>query len=229
MGSVSFNREKEILGHAKWFLQTLARRFLKESKKGFSSVQYPILKKYIICRTERELQFYRSYQERASLLVETGSKISEHDLDELMEDSFDMDRCFTRDIILLPIRIHYDYDKILPLRRERIRKQTSLFMRLLSTDGATDYNDLLKRTFKKNEYLEVHDELVELYADETFIINASLKSVIDIDSYGISWRMRSLVIETGMRMNREKAVLIFDNELDHIAPDKSNENNLHGK
>ena len=224
---MGFNRKKEIMDHVEWFLNTLARRFLSESRNTVSYVQYPVLNKFLLCRVERELQYYRSYQELASVLVETGSEITESDLDELMEDSFDMDRCFTRDIILLPIWIRYDYEKILPLRRERAKKQISLFMRLLSTDGATDYNDLVTRTFKKNEYLEMYDELVELYADETFIINSSLKSVVDVDSERISRRMHTLVLETGMRMNREMADLIFDKESDNIVQGELDDNNLH--
>lgn len=210
------------MDHVEWFLHTLARKFLKECRKSVSPVQYPILRKFLTCRVERELQYYRSYQEMASVLVETGSAISESDLDELMEDSFDMDRCFTRDIILLPVWIRYDYEKILPLRRERLKKQISIFMRLLSTDGATDYNDLLKRTFGKNEYIEMYDELVELYADETFIINSSLESVVDVDSDRISRIMRTLVLEIGMRINREMADLIFDNESINIDGGEGN-------
>jgi hypothetical protein len=220
---MSFNRDKEIMDHVEWFLHTLARKFLKESRKSVSAVQYPVLRKFLTCRVKRELQYYRSYQEMASVHVEAGSAISESDLDELMEDSFDMDKCFTRDIILLPVWIRYDYEKILPIRRERAKKQISLFMRLLSTEGATDYNDLVTKTFSKNEYLEMYDELVELYADETFIINLSLKSLVDVDSNRISRKMRTLVIEIGMRMNREIVDLIFDNESKNIAGGESNQ------
>ena len=205
------------MDHVEWFLHALARKFLNEGRKSVSAVQYPVLRKFLTCRLKRELQYYRSYQEMASVLVEAGSAISESDLDELMEDSFDMDKCFTRDIMLLPVWIRYDYEKILPLRRERAKKQISLFMRLLSTDGATDYNDLVTRTFSKNEYLEMYDELVELYADETFIINSSLKSLVDVDGNRISRTMRTLILEIGMRMNREIVDLIFNNESNNIA------------
>ncbi len=219
---MDFNREKEIMDHVEWFLHTLARKFLKEGRKIVSAVQYPVLRKFLSCRVEMELKFYRSYHEMASVLVEAGSAISESDLDELMEDSFDMDRCFIRDIMLLPVWIHYDYEKILPLRRERAKKQISIFMRLLSTNGAADYNDLVIRAFSKNEYLEMNDGLVVLYADETFIINSSLKSVVDVDSNRICRTMRSLVLETGMRMNREMADLIFDNESKNIPRGERN-------
>jgi hypothetical protein len=220
---MSFDREREIMEHVEWFLHTLSRKFLKKGRKSVPAVQYPVLRKFVNCRVERELKYYRSYHEMASVLVEAGSAISESDLDELMEDSFHMDKCFTRDIILLPVWIRYDYEKILPIRRERAKKQISLFMRLLSTEGATDYNDLVTKTFSKNEYLEMYDELVELYADETFIINLSLKSLVDVDSNRISRKMRTLVIEIGMRMNREIVDLIFDNESKNIAGGESNQ------
>ncbi len=206
------DKEKELMQSAEWFLDTLAQRCLKKSKRIVPALQFPVFKKFLACRVQRELQYYRSYCDLASVLVEVESNISEHDLDELMEDSFFLDRCLARDLVFLPLRIHFDYARILPLRRERARKQTSLFMRLLSTEEAKDYYDMLRKAFNKKEFLQVYNELVILYTDETFIINSSLKSIVGVNSKKIAERLYSSILDIGIEMNREMADTIYDAE-----------------
>ena len=206
------DKEKELMQSAEWFLDTLAQRCLKKSKRIVPALQFPVFKKFLACRVQRELQYYRSYCDLASVLVEVESNISEHDLDELMEDSFVLDRCLARDLVFLPLRIHFDYDRILPLRRERAKKQTSLFVRLLSANRARDYYDMLRKTLNKKEFLELYNELVVLYADETFIINSSLKSIIDVNSKKLAERIYRSILDIGIEMNREMADIIYDAE-----------------
>ena len=99
---------------------------------------------------------------------------------------------------------------ILPLRRERAKKQIKLFQRLLATEGAEDYHDLVRKTFSKHEFTDLHNDILELYAEETFIINSSLTSVIDVDSEGIAHRMHCSMIDMGFKMNMELAETIFE-------------------
>ena len=149
------------------------------------------------------------YLELATVLIEAKAAISESDIDEVMEGSFDLDKCLSRDIKFLPIRIHFDYDKILPLRRERARKQVALFMQLLSTDDARDYYDMVRKTFSKDDFLALNNELVELYTEEAFVINSSLSSIIDVDSEGIANRMYCSMLDIGIGINKELSDKIY--------------------
>lgn len=209
---MGFDKEKEIMNFAGWFLHSLAQRWLKECGKNVSIIHFSVFKKFLACRVKRELQYYGSYHDLASALVEAGRQISENDINELMEESFDLDTCLKRDIKFLPIWIYFDYDRILPLRRKRAEKQISYFMRLLSTNGAADYHNLVRRAFSKKEFLELHNELVELYADETFIINSSVKSFFEVNSEVTAQKMRRSVLDIGIGLSRETAELIFGEE-----------------
>jgi hypothetical protein len=203
------DREKEIMKFAGWFLHELLHRCLKECGKNVSAVQYPVFKKFLTCRVKRELEYYKQYLNKAVVLNEENMDLDEHDLDELMEDSRDVDKCLSRDILLLPIRIRFDYDKIIPLRRERARKQVALFRRLLSAGNGSNYHELVRNAFGKQEFLDLHNEILEIYAEETYTINASLTSVIDVDSEGMANRMHCSMIELGFRMNTELVKTIF--------------------
>jgi hypothetical protein len=207
---MGIDREKEIIKFAGWFLHALLHRCLKECGRNISAVQYPVFKKFLTCRVKRELEYYRHYLNKAVVLNEVELDLDEDDIHELMEGSRDIDKCLSRDILFLPIRIRFDYDKILPLRRERARKQVSLFQRLLSAEETHDYHELVRKAFSKQEFLDLHNEILEIYAEETFIINTSLTSVIDVDSEGIANRMHCSMIDLGFKMNTVLAETIFE-------------------
>ncbi|GBD99222.1 hypothetical protein BMS3Abin07_01256 [bacterium BMS3Abin07] len=209
---MALDKEKEIMKFAGWFLHALLHRCLKQCGRNISIIEFPVFKKFLTCRVKRELEYYRAYLDMAIVLCNAGAEASDRDIDELLEGSRDLDQCLSRDILFLPIRVHFDYDKILPLRRARATKQISLFKRLLSTEGADDYNELVRKTFTKEEFLDLHNEILELYIEETFIINSSLTSVINVDSEGIANRMYCSMLDMGRAMNREIAATIFGND-----------------
>ncbi len=206
---MSIDKEKEIMKFAGWFLHALLSRCLKECGKNISAIQYPVFKKFLKCRVKRELEYYGHYLDMAMILHEARVDASEGDIDELMEGSRDIDQCLSRDIMFLPIRIQFDYERILPLRRERAKKQVSIFKRLLSAADAKDYHDLVRKTFSKQGFLDIQNEILEVYLEETFIINSSITSVIDVDSEGIANRMHCSMLDMGFKMNTELVDAIF--------------------
>ncbi len=203
------DKDREIMNFAGWFLHALLHRCLKECGKNIPAVQFPVFKKFLTCRVKRELEYYKQFLRLATILNDIKTGASEDDIDELLEDSRDIDRCLSRDILFLPTRVHFNYDEILPLRRRRAKKQVKLFQRLLTMEGADDYHDLVRKTFSKSEFIELHNDILELYAEETFIINGSLTSIIDVDSEGIAHRMHCSMIDMGFKMNRELAETVF--------------------
>ena len=204
------DKEKEIREFAEWFLKTLSERCIKNCGKIMSAVQLPVFKKYLSRRIKRELQFYELCLDTASVLHEAGVRISEADIDEIMEHSIDLDNRLQRDIRFLPIRIEFDYKKILPLRKERTRRLVHLFMRLLATDDAKGYDDMVRKAFGKEEFRELNNEILELYAEEAFIINSSIKSLINVDTEELANRMYCSMLDVGIGLDREIADRIFN-------------------
>ncbi len=210
---MSINREKELLSYAEGFLKELSKRCLFHCGKGLSAFQLPVFKKFLSCRIRRELQFYKLCLNQAVVLVEAGADISEDDITEVLYESFKVDEGLKRDIIFLPIRIDYDYDKLIPPRRKRIEKHIILFKRLLSAGNGKDYDGMVRKSFSKDEFIGINDDIVELYAEEAFILNLSLKSVIPVNSEDLAHKMYCSMIDVGFKLNRESAERIFNDKI----------------
>lgn len=202
------SKEKEIIRFGEWFLNTLSERCLEQCGKNLSAVQFQVFKKFLSQRIKREIQFYHLCLNTASALTDAGTRLAEADIDEIIEESIDLDIRFRRDIALLPIRVDFDYEQIAPFRRERAKYQVFLFARLLRKDGA-DYHALVREAFSRNEFLDLHDDILEIYAEEAFVINLSIKSIIDIDVESTAYRMHCSMLDIGFKMNRKLIDTIF--------------------
>lgn len=204
------DKEKEIMKFAGKFLHALLHKCLKECGGNLSAIQFPVFKKFLTCRVKRELEYYRHYLDKALVLHQAGVGLDDDDIEDLMEGSRDIDKCLSRDILLLPIRIKFDYEKILPLRKERAVKQVEIFLRMLDADGAKDYKEMVRMSFNREEFTDLNNEVLEIYAEENFIINTSLTSIIEVDSEEIANRMHCSMLDLGFRMNAEITGSIFD-------------------
>jgi hypothetical protein len=200
---MDFSKEKEILKFARWFLNSHSERCIQECGKIVTSLQFPVFKKFLSCRVKRELQFYRLCLDTTSVLTEAGCRACERDIGEIVEASIDLDDRLRRDMKLLPIRIHFDYNKILPLRKERARKQLNLFIRLFSIDDVCNYNGMVRTAFRKEEFLEIKNEILELYVEEAFIINSSISSRVKTGIDELAQRMYCSMLDVGIGLNRE--------------------------
>jgi len=192
----------EIMRFGEWFLNTLSAMCIQECGQALSVGQLSVFKKFLSHRMKREIQFYNLCLNVASALVETGTRVSEHDIEEIIDESVDLDVRFRQDIVLLPIRVEYNYDSILPYRRERARYHVLFFTRLLKADGA-DFHALIRHSFEENEFFDLNGKILELYAEEAFVINLSLKTVINIDTEATAYRMHCLMIDIGFRLLRD--------------------------
>jgi len=207
------DKETEIMRFAEWFLYALSERCIKYCGKAVSSVQFPVFKKFLFARIKRELQYYKLCLDMAAVINEAGGSICDRDVEEIIEGSIDLDCRLKGDLKFLPIRISFAYDKILPLRKERTKRLVLLFMRLLGSGAARDYNDMVRKAFDKEGFLELNNEILELYTEEAFIVNSSIKSLISlvsVDSEAIAHRMYCSMLDVGIGLNRELAECIFE-------------------
>ena len=124
---VALNKKKEILRFAEWFLDAMAERCMKECGGSLPAFHYPVFRKFLKYRVKREFRVYEECIRLASVLSELQCSVSETDIDDLIRESIHLDNKLKSDIVLLPVRVHFDYDHILLFRKKRIGKQVDLF------------------------------------------------------------------------------------------------------
>jgi hypothetical protein len=203
------NKKKEILRFAEWFLDVMSERCLKQCGGSLPVFHYPVFRKFLKFRVKREFRVYEECLRLASVLCEVQCSVSENDIDDVIRESIHIDNRLKGDVVLLPLRLNFDYDRILYFRRKRLGKQVELFKRLLSVDDADDYNDMVRKALSPEEFLATNNDLVELYTEEAFIINSSLTSPVKIDSEAIAQKMYCSMLDVGIILNREIAGTIY--------------------
>ena len=203
------SKEKLILDYAEEFLGTLSEHCISYCGSKLSAIEQPVFRKFLKLRVKRELEFYRLCLDLAVLLHESGTRMSKSDIDEIIEESKVLDKKLKRDIRFLPLRIEFDYRKIIPLRRKRAEKQVELFYRLLCSNTDGSFAEIVKEVYTKEEYLDINNEILELYADEAFIINSTIKSVIKVDSETLAHNMYCSMLDVGFKINRDFAERLF--------------------
>lgn len=202
------SKKRSIMEFGEWFLKTLSEQCIQSCGRSLSAVQFPVFKKFLLMRIKREIQFYYICLDMAETLVETGTDLDEYEVEDIIEESMILDKKFKRDIMLMPLRVNFDYDVIVPLRRERTVFQIGLFTKLLKS-GGEKYEEMAQKAFNRDEFIDIHNEILELYAEEAFIINLALRSVIDIDAEGTAYRVHCSMLDIGVKLNREIADRIF--------------------
>lgn len=208
------SKKKSIMEFGESFLRTLSEQCIQTCGRSLSAVQFPVFKKFLSLRIKREIQFYYICLDMAETLVETGTGLDKHEVEDIIEESKLLDKKFKRDIMLLPLRVDFDYDVIIPLRKERTVFQVGLFTKLLKSGGEV-YEEMAHAAFSKDEFVDIHNEILELYAEEAFVINLALRSVIEIDTEGTAYRVHCSMLDIGVKLNREIADRIFaGNSLD---------------
>ncbi|MGW8273146.1 MAG: hypothetical protein ACWGN7_07140, partial [Thermodesulfovibrionales bacterium] len=73
--------------------------------------------------------------------------------------------------------------------------------RLLRAEGS-DFYELIRQAFDESEFFDLTGKILELYAEEAFVINLSLKTIIDIDAEATAYRMHCHMIDIGFRLLR---------------------------
>ncbi|RME65624.1 MAG: hypothetical protein D6778_06010 [Nitrospirae bacterium] len=201
-------KKTAILEHGRGFLQRLTERCINECSKALIPFGVPVFKRFLKYRSQRELELNAEALEMAEILHTTGATLSEEDLEELLETSRTIDKKLQRDILLLPIRVHFDYDTIVHFRKKRLELLTGFFKKLLDT-CQDSYKEMVRKAMSKDQYLDVNTDVVELYAEEAYEINLSIRTPIKVDLKPLAERIHCSMIEVGVRILQEEAEDIF--------------------
>ncbi len=192
------------------YLKLLTKRCLKECGRAVSLLHFPVFKKFVDERVKKDLSYYCLCLDLAMRLHEEGSGVSREDIEGIIEDAKEIDKKFIRAISYLPLRLTMDYEKIDKFRKERTNLLVGLYLKLLKTgDESVTYNDMVKEAYKKKEFIELNNNLLDLYAEETFVINSSLKSLISIDINGMANRLYCTMQDMGRGLNTDVANEIY--------------------
>lgn len=192
------------------YLTLLTKMCLKECGRVVNLIHFPVFKKFVDERTRKDLSYYSLCLDLALEIHEAGCKASEEDIDDLLEETKEIDRKFLRVLSHLPLRISMDYEEINKFRRERTILLLHLYLKLLNAgDEDATYEEMVKGAYKKKDFIELNNSLLNLYAEETFIINSSLKSLIPMDVETLSHRLFCTMQDMGRKLNREVADEIY--------------------
>lgn len=193
------------------YLKLLTKRCLKECGRAVSLLHFPVFKKFVDERVKKDLSYYCLCLDLAMRLHEEGSLVSKEDIEWIIEDAKEIDKKFIRAISYLPLRLTMDYEKIDKFRKERTNLLVDLYLKLLKTgDESVTYNDMVKEAYKKKEFIELNNNLLDLYAEETFVINSSLKSLVSIDINGMANRLYCTMQDMGRGLNTDVAEEIYN-------------------
>lgn len=193
------------------YLKLLTKRCLKECGRAVSLLHFPVFKKFVDERVKKDLSYYCLCLDLAMRLHEEGSLVSKEDIEGIIEDAKEIDKKFIRAISYLPLRLTMDYEKIDKFRKERTNLLVDLYLKLLKTgDESVTYNDMVKEAYKKKEFIELNNNLLDLYAEETFVINSSLKSLVSIDINGMANRLYCTMQDMGRGLNTDVAEEIYN-------------------
>ncbi len=201
--------KNRIIQFEEKFLEELCRKCVEECGRSLTSIERAVMRRFLEARVRRERELNRECIEVSEMLKEIGCAVAEQDLEELIEKSMILDKKLLRDIRFLPIEVSFDYERIIPYRRERLKKQTGFFLKMLSSGTSRDYGEMARKAYSRDEYLEINDELIELYAEEAYLINSSLKTPFSIGRKDLAERMYCSMIDLGRRLIRERASIIF--------------------
>lgn len=197
-----------IQKYGEMFLRELSFMCLEECGRNLSSVERSVMKRFLNARVRREAEFIKECLEMAETVRETGGELSTNDVDEVMEHSYTIDRKLLRDIRFLPIELSYDYNDINPFRRERIRKQTLFFLKLLGVSGGC-YEEIVRKACNDAEYLKLNEEILDLYAEEAYIINSSIRTPFMLVKKDLADRIYCSMLDIGRRLLKGETERIF--------------------
>lgn len=205
------SKREEIERFNKKYLTLLTKRCIKECGRVVSLIQFPVFKKFVNERLKKDLGYYSLCLDLAVELYEANCKASDEDIENLLEETKEIDRKFLGAISHLPLRLTMEYEEIENFRKERTILLIDLYLQLLRVgDEDATYKEMVKGAYKKNDYIELNDSLLDLYAEETFIINNSLRSLIPMDVNTLSHRLFCTMQDMGRRLNREVADEIYN-------------------
>ncbi len=196
------------MAHGRDFLDKLTERCLLECSKVLIPFGVPVFRRFLQYRSQRELELNQQALETAEVLHTTGTGLSKEDIEDLLDASRSIDRKLQRDIFLLPIRITFNYDAILPVRRKRLELLTLYFKRLLDTCQRS-YKDMVRHALTRQSYLDINTDVVELYAEEAYEVNLGIRSPIKIDLEQMAQRIHCSMIDVGIKLIRQEAEEIY--------------------
>ena len=127
---------------------------------------------------------------------------------QIFEATREIDRDFLRAIDRFPVRIRIPYDRIAPLRLQRIERVFDLAHRILQQWQA---GCSLRDAFRKRELEQGLLEVLELYAQESLVLShsVSLPALLEPVRERLARRLYGVMNEVAVRLASEIAAAVY--------------------
>jgi hypothetical protein len=170
-------------------------------------VVLPHLGTFLAQNVEKEIRKDALVIRRAAEALASGAPPGPAAASEILEATRQIDREFLRQVDPFPVRIEIPYERIVPLRLERIRRGLDLAYRVLD---AWRHGRKLRDALTKDECERRLLGLLKLYAQETQALSHSVRLpalLAPLQSL-LAERLRQIMSEVGERLARDLAVAL---------------------
>lgn len=197
-------------------LAALDRRMLEEFSRRTTGrlrealplrVVLPHLGNFLAQNVEKEIRKDALVIRRAADGLASGAPPGSAAAREILDATRKIDREFLQRVHPFPVRIEIPYERIAPLRLERIRRGLDLAYRVLD---AWRRGRKLRDTFAREEYERRLLGLLELYAQETHALSHSVRLpalLAPLQSL-LAERLQEIMSEAGARLARDLAAAL---------------------
>jgi hypothetical protein len=170
-------------------------------------VALPHLGTFLAQNVEKEIRKDALVIRRAAAALASGAPPGPAAAREILETTRQIDREFLRQVDPFPVRIEIPYERIVPLRLERIRRGLDLAYRVLD---AWRRGRKLRDAFTQDECKRRLLGLLELYAQETHALSHSVRLpalLAPLQSL-LAERLLEIMSEVGERLARDLAAAL---------------------
>lgn len=189
-------------------LEDFSRRTIVRLREALPlRVVLPHLGTFLAQNVEKEIRKDALVIQRAAEALRSGAPPGPAAAREILEATRQIDREFLRNVDPFPVRIEIPYERIAPLRLERIGRGLDLAYRVLD---AWRRGRKLRDTFTREECERRLLGLLELYARETHALSQSVRLpalLAPLQSL-LAERLQEIMSEVGERLARDLAAAL---------------------
>jgi hypothetical protein len=189
-------------------LETFSRRTTEKLRSALPlRIALPRLEPFLAANVAKEVRKDALTIRRAGEALAVGERPGPGMVHQLFESTQEIDRDFLRTIDRFPVRIRIPYDRIAPLRLQRIERVFDLAYRILREWQA---GSRLRDAFGKEELEQSLLQVLELYVQESLALShsVSLPALLEPVRERLARRLHGVMNEVITRLASEIAAAV---------------------
>jgi hypothetical protein len=191
-------------------LEAFSRRTTEKLRSALPRplrIVLPRLEPFLAANVAKEVRKDALTIRRAGEALAVGERPGPGAVDQLFESTQEIDRDFLRTIDRFPVRVRIPYDRIAPLRLQRIERVLDLAYRILREWQA---GSRLRDAFGKEELEQSLLQILELYVQESLALShsVSLPALLEPVRERLVRRLHGVMNEVITRLASEIATAV---------------------